>query len=93
MRLPVGEAIIPLCAVGDLSTRREVAVLRLTHGNSEMAYAIASADESRTIAVRALALGAADTLTKASTSTLSTRFGSALVSKLEMLCAYQRPMP
>ncbi|WP_307084468.1 hypothetical protein [Sphingomonas faeni] len=45
MRLTVGEAIIPLYAVGDLGTRRDVSVLRLTDGVSEMAYAIAEAIE------------------------------------------------
>jgi two-component system chemotaxis sensor kinase CheA len=45
MSLTVGEAIIPLYAVGDLGTRRDVAVLRLTDGYSKMAYAIAEAIE------------------------------------------------
>ncbi|KQN02736.1 MULTISPECIES: chemotaxis protein CheA [Sphingomonas] len=45
MRLSVGDAIIPLYAVGDFASRREVAVLRLTDGESEMAYAIAEAIE------------------------------------------------
>ncbi|MDQ0836912.1 response regulator [Sphingomonas faeni] len=52
-----------------------------------------SADEGGATAVRALALGVADTLTQPSTSALSTRFGSALVSKLDMLREYQGPMP
>jgi two-component system chemotaxis sensor kinase CheA len=45
MRLSIGDAIIPLYAVGDLGDRTEVAVLRLTDGESEMAYAIAEAIE------------------------------------------------
>jgi two-component system chemotaxis sensor kinase CheA len=45
MRRLVGEAIIPLYAIGDLGTRRDVAVLRLTDGDSKMAYAIAEAIE------------------------------------------------
>lgn len=52
-----------------------------------------SADEGGATAVRALALGAAETLTKPSTSALSTRFGSALLNKLEMLCEYSAQMP
>ena len=52
-----------------------------------------SADEGGATAVRALALGAAETLTKPSTSALSTRFGLALVNKLEMLCEYPAQMP
>jgi two-component system chemotaxis response regulator CheB len=52
-----------------------------------------SADEGGATAVRAMALGAAETLTKPSTSALSTRFGSALVNKLEMLCEYPAQMP
>ncbi|SFO16394.1 two-component system, chemotaxis family, response regulator CheB [Sphingomonas sp. OK281] len=52
-----------------------------------------SADEGGATAVRALTLGAAETLTKPSTSALSTRFGSALVSKLETLCEYPTRMP
>jgi two-component system chemotaxis sensor kinase CheA len=43
MRLSISEAIIPLYAIGDLGTRRDVAVLRLTDGDSKMAYAIAEA--------------------------------------------------
>ncbi len=49
MRLAVGEAIIPLHMVGDLADRTEVAVLRLTDGDSEMAYAIAEAIEIVTL--------------------------------------------
>lgn len=45
MRLSIGDTIIPLHAVADLGTRAEVAVLRLTDGESEMAYAIAEAIE------------------------------------------------
>ncbi len=52
-----------------------------------------SADEGGATAVRAMALGAAETLTKPSTSAMSTRFGSALVNKLEMLCEYPGQMP
>lgn len=43
MRLSIGDAIIPLHAVGTFGERTEVAVLRLTDGESEMAYAIADA--------------------------------------------------
>ncbi len=49
MRLSIGDAIIPLYAVGDLGARTEVAVLRLTDGDSEMAYAIADAIEIVTL--------------------------------------------
>lgn len=49
MRLSVGDAIIPLHAVADLGPRAEVAVLRLTDGESEMAYAIAEAIEIVTL--------------------------------------------
>ncbi|MGA1797508.1 chemotaxis protein CheA [Sphingomonas sp. 4RDLI-65] len=49
MRLSIGDAIIPLYAVGDLGDRSEVAVLRLTDGDSEMAYAIADAIEIVTL--------------------------------------------
>ena len=49
MRLSVGGAIIPLYAVGDFGGRDEVAVLRLTDGESEMAYAIAEAIEIVTL--------------------------------------------
>ena len=52
-----------------------------------------SADEGGAIALRAMALGAAETLIKPSTSDLSTRFGSALVNKLEMLCEYPTQVP
>ncbi|WP_277983499.1 chemotaxis protein CheA [Sphingomonas faeni] len=45
MRLSVGDTIIPLHAVAELGARTEVAVLRLTDGESEMAYAIAEAIE------------------------------------------------
>ncbi|TCP98031.1 two-component system chemotaxis sensor kinase CheA [Sphingomonas sp. PP-F2F-A104-K0414] len=45
MRLSVGDTIIPLHAVAELGARIEVAVLRLTDGESEMAYAIAEAIE------------------------------------------------
>ncbi len=45
MRLSIGDTIIPLHAVAELGTRTEVAVLRLTDGESEMAYAIAEAIE------------------------------------------------
>ncbi|MBC3942922.1 chemotaxis protein CheA [Sphingomonas albertensis] len=45
MRLSIGDAIIPLHAVAAFGTRTEVAVLRLTDGESEMAYAIAEAIE------------------------------------------------
>ncbi len=49
MRLSVGDAIIPLHAVGEIGDRSEVAVLRLTDGESEMAYAIADAIEIVTL--------------------------------------------
>jgi two-component system chemotaxis sensor kinase CheA len=45
MRLSIGDAIIPLHAVGEFGGRAEVTVLRLTDGESEMAYAIADAIE------------------------------------------------
>lgn len=45
MRLAIGGTIVPLHAMGDLGDRTEVAVLRLTDGDSEMAYAIAEAIE------------------------------------------------
>ena len=45
LRLSIGETIIPLHAVAELGARTEVAVLRLTDGESEMAYAIAEAIE------------------------------------------------
>ena len=49
MRLSIGDTIIPLHAVADLGARTEVAVLRLTDGESEMAYAIAEAIEIVTL--------------------------------------------
>lgn len=45
MRLSIGDTIIPLHAVAAFGARTEVAVLRLTDGESEMAYAIAEAIE------------------------------------------------
>jgi two-component system chemotaxis sensor kinase CheA len=45
MRLSIGDAIIPLHAVGEFGDKAEVTVLRLTDGESEMAYAIAEALE------------------------------------------------
>jgi two-component system chemotaxis sensor kinase CheA len=45
MRLTIGNAIIPVHAVGGFGDRTEIAVLRLTDGESEMAYAIAEAIE------------------------------------------------
>ena len=45
MRLSIGDAIIPLHAVGEFGDKAEVTVLRLTDGESEMAYAIADALE------------------------------------------------
>ncbi len=45
MRLSIGDTIIPLHAVAAFGTRTDVAVLRLTDGESEMAYAIAEAIE------------------------------------------------
>ncbi|MEG8030562.1 chemotaxis protein CheA [Sphingomonas aurantiaca] len=45
LRLSIGETIIPLHAVAELGARTEVAVLRLTDGESEMAYAIAEVIE------------------------------------------------
>ncbi len=45
MRLTIGDAIIPVHAVGGFGDRAEIAVLRLTDGESEMAYAIAEAIE------------------------------------------------
>ncbi|RXD07197.1 chemotaxis protein CheA [Sphingomonas sp. UV9] len=45
MRLSIGDTIIPLHAVSAFGARTEVAVLRLTDGESEMAYAIAEAIE------------------------------------------------
>ncbi len=45
MRLSIGDALIPLYAVGELGTCTEVSVLRLTDGDGEMAYAIADAIE------------------------------------------------
>ncbi len=45
MRLSISDQIIPLHAVGEFGDRTEVAVLRLTDGESEMAYAIAEAIE------------------------------------------------
>ncbi len=45
MRLTIGDAIIPVHAVGGFGDRTEIAVLRLTDGESEMAYAIAEAIE------------------------------------------------
>ncbi|MEG3166023.1 Hpt domain-containing protein [Sphingomonas sp. PB2P19] len=41
MRLTIDGTTVPLHIVGDLGARTEVAVLRLTDGESEMAYAIA----------------------------------------------------
>ncbi|MES3097996.1 chemotaxis protein CheA [Sphingomonas faeni] len=51
MRLSIGNCIIPLHAVAAFGTRTEVAVLRLTDGESEMAYAIAEAIEIVTLPV------------------------------------------
>ncbi len=48
-RLSIGDAIIPLYAVAELGERTEVAVLRLTDGESEIAYAIADAIEIVTL--------------------------------------------
>ena len=45
MRLTIGNTIIPVHAVGGFGDRAEIAVLRLTDGESEMAYAIAEAIE------------------------------------------------
>ncbi|QCB42488.1 chemotaxis protein CheA [Sphingomonas sp. PAMC26645] len=45
MRLTIGNTIIPVHAVGGFGDRTEIAVLRLTDGESEMAYAIAEAIE------------------------------------------------
>jgi two-component system chemotaxis sensor kinase CheA len=45
LRLAIGGAIVPLHSVGVIGDREEVAVLRLTDGDSEMAYAIAEAIE------------------------------------------------
>ncbi|RZM31573.1 MAG: hypothetical protein EOP67_32315 [Sphingomonas sp.] len=45
MRLTIGDTIIPVHAVGGFGDRTEIAVLRLTDGESEMAYAIADAIE------------------------------------------------
>ncbi|MGC5796288.1 chemotaxis protein CheA [Sphingomonas sp. NFX23] len=45
MRLTIGDAIIPVHAVGGFGDRTEIAMLRLTDGESEMAYAIAEAIE------------------------------------------------
>ena len=45
MRLTIGDAIIPVHAVGGFGDRTEIAVLRLTDGETEMAYAIAEAIE------------------------------------------------
>ena len=45
MRLAIGGAIVPLHLVGAIGERTEVAVLRLTDGDSEMAYAIDEAIE------------------------------------------------
>lgn len=45
LRLAIGGAIVPLHSVGTIGDREEVAVLRLTDGDSEMAYAIAEAIE------------------------------------------------
>ncbi|HXH16151.1 MAG TPA: chemotaxis protein CheW [Sphingomonas sp.] len=49
MRLSIGDAIIPLHAVAPFGARTEIAVLRLTDGESEMAYAIADAIEIVTL--------------------------------------------
>ena len=49
LRLSIDDAIIPLHATGPLGARTEVAVLRLTDGDSEMAYAIAEAIEIVTL--------------------------------------------
>ncbi|KQO13338.1 chemotaxis protein CheA [Sphingomonas sp. Leaf242] len=45
MRLSVGGALVPLYAVGEFGGRADVSVLRLTDGESEMAYAITDAIE------------------------------------------------
>jgi two-component system chemotaxis response regulator CheB len=50
-------------------------------------------DEGGVAAVQALALGAAETLTKPSTGALSSVFGSALIGKLEKLCEQPAQMP
>ena len=49
LRLSIDDAIIPLHAAGPLGARAEVAVLRLTDGDAEMAYAIAEAIEIVTL--------------------------------------------
>ena len=49
LRLSIEGAIIPLHATADLGLRTEVAVLRLTDGDAEMAYAIADAIEIVTL--------------------------------------------
>jgi two-component system chemotaxis response regulator CheB len=51
------------------------------------------ADEGGVAAVQALALGAAETLTKPSTGALSSVFRSALIGKLEKLCEQPAQMP
>ena len=45
LRLTIGDTVVPLHAAAGLSNRHEVAVLRLTDGASDVAYAIAEAIE------------------------------------------------
>ena len=52
-----------------------------------------SADDGGAAAVRALAMGAAETLEKPSTGALSRQFAAALVAKLEHLCETVVPLP
>ncbi len=49
MRLAIGGTTVPLYTLGDLSGRTEVPVLRLTDGESEIAYAIAEPIEIVTL--------------------------------------------
>ncbi len=52
-----------------------------------------STDEGGAATVQALALGAAETLVKPSAGALSSRFGAALVAKLERLCENPARLP
>ncbi|HXH16148.1 MAG TPA: chemotaxis-specific protein-glutamate methyltransferase CheB [Sphingomonas sp.] len=63
-------------------------------GNGAKVVIVSSrADERGATTVRALALGAVDTLTKPSASALSGRFGAALVTKLEALFEHPGRVP
>jgi two-component system chemotaxis response regulator CheB len=81
---------IEMPGVDGLSALPEV----IAAGNGAKVLIVSSIiDEGGVAAVQALALGAAETLTKPSTGALSSVFGSALIGKLETLCEQPAQMP